>query len=105
MRPTSRRTSAAALRQLEAIAYLETRGLLDDLPAALREMAALRLEHPYLNLAELAAESPEALTRSAVNHRLRRLERGGGGGRVAAPGPAGGPRPGGGKPYGRIAGP
>ena len=35
-------------------------------------MADLRLEYPYLNLAELAAEAAD-LTRSAVNHRLRRL--------------------------------
>ena len=69
------RTSAAALRQGEAIAYLTERGLLDGLPDALREMADLRREHPYLNLSELAAESPGALSRSAANHRLRRLER------------------------------
>lgn len=69
------RTSAAALRQAEAIAYLTERGLLDVLPDALREMADLRREHPYLNLSELAAESPATLSRSAANHRLRRLER------------------------------
>jgi len=69
------RTSAAALRQVEAIGYLASRGLLDGLPVALRDVSALRLEHPYLNLSELAAESPDGLTRSAVNHRLRRLER------------------------------
>jgi DNA-binding protein WhiA len=97
------RTSAAALRQTEAIRYLATRGLLDDLPVALREMAALRSEHPYLNLAELAAESPEALTRSAANHRLRRLERTAedAGWQPRVPGA---PRPGRRKPYGRIAG-
>ena len=42
------------------------------LPAALREMADLRLNFPYMNLAELG-EVAGGLSRSAVNHRLRRL--------------------------------
>ncbi len=69
-----RRTSAAALRQEEAIRFLEQHGLIDSLPPALREVAELRREHPYLALGELAAESPTGLSRTAVNHRLRRLE-------------------------------
>ncbi|NLO28381.1 MAG: DNA-binding protein WhiA [Actinobacteria bacterium] len=68
-----RRTGAAASRQLEAIAALERSGRLASLPAALREMADLRVRHPYLNLSELAEAGGEGLTRSAVNHRLRRL--------------------------------
>ena len=36
-------------------------------------MADLRLQYPYLNLTELAEAGGEGLTRSAVNHRLRRL--------------------------------
>ncbi len=68
-----RRTSAAASHQLEAIATLERSGRLEALPAALREMADLRLRFPYLNLNELAEAGEEGLTRSAVNHRLRRL--------------------------------
>jgi DNA-binding protein WhiA len=68
-----RRTGAAASRQLEAIATLEHSGRLATLPYALREMADLRVRHPYLNLVELAEAGGEGLTRSAVNHRLRRL--------------------------------
>ena len=68
-----RRTSAAALRQMEAIELLEQTGRLAFMPPALREMAELRMDHPYLNLAELAQEAGRGLTRSAVNHRLRRL--------------------------------
>jgi hypothetical protein len=67
-----RRTSKAASRQLEAIAELERSGELATLPGALREMADLRLNFPYMNLAELA-EVAGGLSRSAVNHRLRRL--------------------------------
>ena len=68
-----RRTSAAASQQLEAIAFLQRTGRLETLPAALRDVADLRLRYPYLNLAELAEAGGEGLTRSAVNHRLRRL--------------------------------
>lgn len=68
-----RRTGAAASRQLEAISALESSGRLSNLPRALREMAELRLDNPYLNLAELAEAGGGGLTRSAVNHRLRRL--------------------------------
>jgi DNA-binding protein WhiA len=68
----SRRASAAAVRQLEAIERLERGGRLERLPPALREVAELRRQHPYASLAELTAESGH-LSRSAVNHRLRRL--------------------------------
>lgn len=68
-----RRTSEAAARQLAAIASLERTGRLETLPPALREMAVLRREFPFLNLGELAEAAGEGLTRSAVNHRLRRL--------------------------------
>ena len=68
-----RRTEAAASRQLEAIATLERTGRLAALPLALRQMAELRLMHPYMNLSELAEAGGEGVTRSAINHRLRRL--------------------------------
>jgi len=67
-----RRTGTASSRQLAAIASLEGRGRLGNLPPALQEMAALRQRYPYMNLAELA-EAAGGLSRSAVNHRLRRL--------------------------------
>jgi DNA-binding protein WhiA len=67
-----RRTSAAALEQLEAIEFLGRRGILDTLPPALREVAELRASHPSLSLSELVQEAP-GLSRSAINHRLRRL--------------------------------
>jgi DNA-binding protein WhiA len=68
-----RRTSTAASQQLEAIAFLQRTGRLETLPLALREAADLRVRYPYLNLSELAEAGGEGLTRSAVNHRLRRL--------------------------------
>jgi DNA-binding protein WhiA len=61
------RTAIAAARQQRALATLDPR----ELPPALREMLELRLEHPDASLAELARLGD--LSKSATNHRLRRL--------------------------------
>jgi len=61
----------SGLRQAAAIERLESAGRLESLPQALREMARWRSAYPDLNLAELAARMK--LSKSAVNHRLRRL--------------------------------
>ncbi|MFH0915362.1 MAG: DNA-binding protein WhiA [bacterium] len=68
-----RRSSGAAQRHLEAIYVLERTGRLQTLPPALQDMADLRLRYPYMTLSELAEAEGEGLSRSAVNHRLRRL--------------------------------
>lgn len=65
------RTVRAADRQLLAIARLEADGLLGRLPQALRETAAQRRRMPDADLDTLAAAL--GVSRSAVNHRLRRL--------------------------------
>ena len=62
----------SGLRQAAAIERLESAGRLESLPAALREMARWRAAYPELNLAELADRMK--LSKSAVNHRLRRLQ-------------------------------
>lgn len=61
------RTATAAARQQRALENLDPAAL----PAALREMLELRLENPDASLTELA--SLGGLSRSAANHRLRRL--------------------------------
>jgi DNA-binding protein WhiA len=61
----------SGLRQAAAIERLESAGRLESLAPALREMARWRTAHPELNLAELALRMN--LSKSAVNHRLRRL--------------------------------
>jgi DNA-binding protein WhiA len=43
------------------------------LPPQLRDVAELRVEYPYFSLQELAAVADPPLSRSALNHRLRRL--------------------------------
>jgi DNA-binding protein WhiA len=65
------RTVRAADRQLSAIARLEADGGLASLPPGLREMAVFRRQLPDADLDTLAAAI--GLSRSAVNHRLRRL--------------------------------
>ena len=61
------RTATAAARQQEALASLDP----ETLPSALREMLILRLDHPDASLVELAYIG--GFTKSAANHRLRRL--------------------------------
>lgn len=63
----------AAQEQMEAIRTLETANLLKDLPDKLKQTAVLRLEHPELTLAELAEIFCPPVTKSCLNHRLRKL--------------------------------
>ena len=65
------RTVRAADRQLSAIARLEAEGRMAGLSTALRETAAMRRRMPEADLDTLAAAL--GVSRSAVNHRLRRL--------------------------------
>ena len=63
----------AAMSQVEAIRRLEKAGTLITLPDKLREVAALRLAHPEDTLAQLAQRCDPPITKSALNHRLRKL--------------------------------
>ncbi|MEO8251943.1 MAG: DNA-binding protein WhiA [Chloroflexota bacterium] len=65
------RTVRAADRQLQAIARLEAIGELERVGDGLREAAAHRRRQPEADLDTLA--STMGISRSAMNHRLRRL--------------------------------
>ena len=67
------KTVAAAREQLAAIEKLQSAGRLDALPDKLREAARLRVENPELNLSQLAALCQPAVSKSAFNHRMRKL--------------------------------
>ena len=67
------KTVAASAAQTEAIRRLAGRGGLDSLPDELKELALLRLDNPELSLRELGELLEPPLSRSGVNHRLRRL--------------------------------
>jgi hypothetical protein len=64
------RTSRAAHAQIEAVRKLD----LDALPDDLREVAALRLRHPTLSIAELARRCRPPTTKSSAYRRLKRLQ-------------------------------
>ena len=55
------------------LSSLSREGLLEQLPDKLQETAALRLEYPELSLSELAAEFDPPVSKSCLNHRLRKL--------------------------------
>ena len=63
----------AAQEQLEAIRTLEAADVLKDLPDKLKQTAVLRLENPELTLTELAEVFDPPVTKSCLNHRLRKL--------------------------------
>ena len=69
-----RKVSAAAAGQSELIEAVAAEVGLDRLPPALRDFCALRAEHPELSLRELGEEADPPLSKSAVYHRVRRLE-------------------------------
>lgn len=64
---------AAAQEQLAAIRKLEERAVLETLPEKLRQTAALRREYPETTLSELAELHEPPISKSAVNHRMRKL--------------------------------
>jgi DNA-binding protein WhiA len=64
----------AALGQVKAIRLLVEKQGLDSLPLALQELALLRLSHPDVSLKELGELAKPPLTKSAVYHRVRRIE-------------------------------
>ena len=63
----------AAQTQIEAIRRLAEQMDLTDLPPKLAEAAKLRLDNPALTLTELAALCDPPITKSALNHRLKKL--------------------------------
>ena len=69
----ARRAASAGGRQAALLSELMASPAWDGLPAQLRDVAELRVEYPYLSLAELAELADPPLSRSALNHRLRRL--------------------------------
>ena len=63
----------AAQSQMEAIYRLEERGMLAELPDKLKEAVDLRMAHPELTLTQLAELCDPPVSKSAFNHRLRKL--------------------------------
>ena len=68
------KSAEAAISQVEDIRYLADFVSVDGLPPALQELARLRLEHPDVSIRELGELASPPLSKSAVYHRIRRLE-------------------------------
>jgi len=68
------KTIGAAVRQIENIKLLEQEVGLDSLPEKLREVAVIRLQYPDLNLKEVGEMLKGNVSKSGVNHRLRKID-------------------------------
>lgn len=67
------KTLDAALEQKNAIEKLQQHGALENLPDKLRQTALLRLQNPELSLTQLAERCDPPVTKSCLNHRMRKL--------------------------------
>ncbi len=68
------KTIDAASKQIDAINLIDNEIGLDRLPEKTQEIAKLRIEYPEASLKELGDLVPSgAISKSAVNHRMRRI--------------------------------
>lgn len=67
------KTVASAQQQLLLIDRLEREQGLENLPPSLRNIAIMRRRHPEASMRELGRLCEPPLSKSAVNHRLRKL--------------------------------
>ncbi|HEL2057154.1 TPA: DNA-binding protein WhiA [Streptococcus suis] len=69
------RTVTASMKTINnIIKIMDTVGL-DQLPADLQEVAQLRIHHPDFSIQQLADSLSKPLTKSGVNHRLRKINK------------------------------
>ncbi len=69
------KTVIAAMNQLEAINIISMNVGLQNLPGSLRQVAELRVQYPEATIKELGEMFTPPLSKSGVNHRLRKLEK------------------------------
>ncbi|MGI6643917.1 MAG: DNA-binding protein WhiA [Bacillota bacterium] len=67
------RSVEASLRHIRDIQLIDREKGLSHLPRALRELARTKLDNPDLSMEELGQLLTPPISKSAVNHRLRRL--------------------------------
>jgi len=68
------KTISAAVRQVENIKLIDEQIGLDSLPEKLKEIAKLRLENQDVTLQELCEMASGKISKSGINHRLRKLD-------------------------------
>ena len=67
------KTLSAAAAQMERIRAIEREIGLENLPPELAEVALLRIANPEVSLSDLALLSDPPVTKSCINHRMRKL--------------------------------
>lgn len=67
------KTINAAVEQIRAIDKLRQNIGLENLPEDIREIAVLRMEHKDVSLSELGTLAVPPLSKSGVNHRMKKL--------------------------------
>jgi len=63
----------AAQEHLSAIRILRERGMLENMPGKLQQAAIAREQNPEASLTELAAMMDPAISKPAMNHRLKKI--------------------------------
>ena len=69
------KTVDAAMRQVENIKFISRIVGLEKLVPSLRQVAQLRLKYPDTSLKELGELCEPPISKSAINHRMRKLEK------------------------------
>ena len=69
------KTVSAAQAQLDRIREIEREIGLENLPPDLSEVALLRIANPAMSLSDLAQLADPPVTKSCINHRMRKLMR------------------------------
>ena len=67
------KTASAAMHQSISIQKIIDKMGIESLPENLRELATLRLNNPEASLSELVQISGNSITKSGLNHRIRKL--------------------------------
>lgn len=68
------KTIDAAILQIDDIKLIQSKNKFDDLPEELKEVALLRVENPEASLKELGEMLSTPLSKSGVNHRLKKIQ-------------------------------
>ena len=69
------RTVTASMKTINNIAKISDNIGIESLPVDLQEVAQLRIQHPDYSIQQLADSLSRPLTKSGVNHRLRKINK------------------------------
>jgi len=69
------RTVSASMKTINNISKIKDIMGLENLPVDLQEVAQLRIQHPDYSIQQLADSLSTSLTKSGVNHRLRKINK------------------------------